>query len=525
MVTVISNNVEGWIGKIMKDNIPIIELKDISKTFGGVVRALDKVSITIHKNEIVGVVGENGAGKSTLMKILAGVFPPDSGEWYYAGHKLSFPSNPREAVKRGVAIVYQEKGIIPTLKVYQYLFLGHEDKYSELFRLKIDEMKKYADKMLKEFHINCDIENFMYELSPSTQKMIEIAKAVLSLRLEHGSDNTASVVILDEPTAPLTIEERQDLFNYILKMKKATSFILVSHIMHEVLEFTDRIYVLRDGKLVAHYNLSEDKITENDLFKAIVGKEFIEELSVGQIERNISDEVVLAAKNLTKRGSYYDVSFELRKGECIGIFGPAGSGKSEIIKTIAGILDFDKGILMVKGKETKSEELPHVRLTKGVGYFCGRTEEQLFFNWPVRKNISIVNMGKILRNYFPVINFDTEKRMTEKIMQKFRIKAPSIDTGCQSLSGGNKQKLSVGRWFERRPDILLLEDPTIGIDVGAREDIYEAVLEMKNEGVSMILVSDDPKEYSILCDKIIFVKGGRVEKALSTSEFKEVIAT
>ena len=188
------------------------------------------------------------------------------------------------------------------------------DKYSEFSRLKINEMKKYADEILKEFNIDCDVESFMYELPPSTQKMIEIAKAVLSLRLEYGSDNAAPVVILDEPTAPLTIEERQDLFNYILEMKKAASFILVSHIMHEVLEFTDRIYVLRDGELVAHYNLLQDKITENDLFKAIVGKEFIEELPITQTERTIGDEVVLVAKNLTKNGSYYDVSFELRKG-------------------------------------------------------------------------------------------------------------------------------------------------------------------------------------------------------------------
>ncbi|MDD3699941.1 MAG: sugar ABC transporter ATP-binding protein [Atribacterota bacterium] len=509
----------------MEDNVPIIELKGISKNFGGVVQALDNVSIKVYKNEVVGVVGENGAGKSTLMKILAGVFPPDSGEWYYAGHKLPFPRNPKEAAERGVAIVYQEKGVIPVLRVYQYLFLGHEDKYSEFSRLKINEMKKYADEILKEFNIDCDVESFMYELPPSTQKMIEIAKAVLSLRLEYGSDNAAPVVILDEPTAPLTIEERQDLFNYILEMKKAASFILVSHIMHEVLEFTDRIYVLRDGKLVAHYNLLQDKITENDLFKAIVGKEFIEELPITQTERTIGDEVVLVAKNLTKNGSYYDVSFELRKGECIGIFGPAGSGKSEIIKTIAGILDFDKGVLMVKGKEAKSGELPHVRLKKGVGYFCGRTEEQLFFNWPIRKNVSIVNMRKVLRKHFPVINFDAEKQVAEGIMQKFRIKAPSIDTSCQSLSGGNKQKLSVGRWFERRPDILLLEDPTIGIDVGAREDIYEALLEMKDEGVSMILVSDDPKEYSILCDKIVFMKSGKAEKVLNAFEFKEAIAT
>lgn len=505
---------------------PVIELKGITKTFGGVVRALNDVSIAIYPNEVVGVVGENGAGKTTLMKIMAGVFPPDSGEWYYTGQKMSFPKHPREAAQRGVAIVYQEKGVIPALKVYQYLFLGHEDRFAiGLARLKRDEMKTYAERLLREFHIACSVEDFMYNLPPSTQKMVEIARAILSLRLEHGCDDTASVVILDEPTAPLNIEERQELFDYIKKMKATTSFILVSHIMHEVLEFTDRVYVLRDGKLVSHYNLSEEKVTEEDLFKAIVGREFIPETRISKAVDVDRGEVVLAAQNLTRKGSYYDISFELHRGECIGFFGPTGSGKSEIIKSIAGILDFHQGTLFIKGKEASSKEIPHTRLARGVGYFCGETEKQLFFNWPVRKNISIVNMERILRKRFPIIDFRMEKQMAGKIVQKFKIRTPSIEAECQSLSGGNKQKISVGKWFERNPEILLLEDPTIGIDVGARRDIYEALLEMKEKKIAIILVSDDPKEYSTLCDKIIFLKGGRVQRVLSSQEFKEVIAT
>ncbi|NSW76615.1 MAG: sugar ABC transporter ATP-binding protein [Candidatus Atribacteria bacterium] len=510
----------------MNTATPVIELKGITKTFGGVVRALNDVSIAIYPNEVVGVVGENGAGKTTLMKIMAGVFPPDGGEWYYAGQKMSFPKHPREAAQRGVAIVYQEKGVIPALRVYQYLFLGHEDRYAmSLARLKRDEMKTYAERLLREFHIACSVEDFMYNLPPSTQKMVEIARAILSLRLEHGGDDTASVVILDEPTAPLNIEERQELFNYIKKMKATTSFILVSHIMHEVLEFTDRVYVLRDGKLVSHYNLSEEKVTEEDLFKAIVGREFIPETRISETADVNREEVVLVAQNLTRKGSYYDISFELHRGECIGFFGPTGSGKSEIIKSIAGILDFHQGTLFIKGKEASSKEIPHTRLAKGVGYFCGETEKQLFFNWPVRKNISIVNMESILRKRFPIIDFRMEKQMAGKIVQKFKIRTPSIEAECQSLSGGNKQKISVGKWFERNPEILLLEDPTIGIDVGARRDIYEALLEMKERKIAIILVSDDPKEYSMLCDKIIFLKGGRVQKVLSSQEFKEVIAT
>jgi len=502
----------------------ILEIKGVSKTFDGVVHALDDVSIAVRQNEIVGVVGENGAGKTTLMKILVGVYPPDEGKLYYRGMEVPFPCNAKEASKRGISIVYQEKGVIPALKVYQFLLLGHEDKYVEFSRLQTDKMKKQAREILEELHVKCNIDNFMYELPLSTQKMVEIARAILSLRLEHGEDDVASVIILDEPTAPLTIEERRKLFSDFLKMKKTASFIFVSHIMHEVMEFTDRVYVLRDGKLVAHYDLSKEKITEEDLFRVIVGKESSGYIEKPETKRVVSEEIVLTAKNLTKHGSYYDISFDLHKGECIGIFGPAGSGKSEIINTIAGLTSFDEGSLIVQGQEVKAKEIQHARLARGVGYFSGETGKELFLNWPITKNISILNIEKVITKLIPVVRFDVEKEMAQKLVQKLRIKTPSVNTECYSLSGGNKQKVSVGKWFEKSPDILLLEDPTIGIDVGAREDIYEATLEMKHRGISMILSSDDPKEYSILCDHIMFIKGGRIQKVLSPESFKEVMA-
>ena len=502
----------------------LVEVKGVSKTFDGVVHALDDVSIAVRQNEIVGVVGENGAGKSTLMKILVGVYPPDKGELYYRGRKVPLPKNPKEAARRGISIVYQEKGVIPCLKVYQFLLLGHEDKYAKISGLHIGKMKKRAKEILEEFHVKCDVENFMYELPLSTQKMVEIARAILSVRLEHGDDDITSIIILDEPTAPLNIEERRGLFSNILDMKKNASFIFVSHIIPEVMEFTDRVHVLRDGKLVASYDLSKEKITEEDLFRVIVGRESSQYIYKPEIKRVVSEEVVLTVKNLTKNGCYYDISFDLHKGECIGIFGPSGSGKSEIINTIAGLISFEEGVLIVKDQEVKTKELPHLRLTRGIGYFSGETVKELFINWPITKNISIVNIEKILRKFIPVINFSAEKQMAEKIVRRLRISTPGVNTDCYSLSGGSKQKVSVGKWLERNPDILLLEDPTIGIDVGARGDIYETILEMKKSGISMILVSDDPKEYSILCDKIMFVRDGRIQKVLSPEKFKQVMA-
>ena len=500
----------------------LLEVRGVSKIFDGVVRALDDVSITVHPNEIVGVVGENGAGKSTLMKILVGVYAPDTGELYYGGSQIPFPKNPKEAATRGISTVYQERGVIPLLRVYQFLLLGHEEKYVKFTRLQTDRMKKHAREILEELHVKCDVESFMHELPLSTQKMVEIVRAILSVRLAQGENHATSIIILDEPTAPLTIEERQELFSDLLEMKKNASFIFVSHIIPEVMEFTDRVHVLRDGKLVAHYDLSQEKITEEDLFKAIVGREFSEYVHKPEVESVVSEEVILAARNLTRNGCYYDVSFDLHEGECLGIFGPAGSGKSEILRTIAGLMRFDEGGLIIKGKEVDTDEDPHVRLVKGIGYFSGETGKELFLNWPIAKNISLVNIEKTVRRPFPVISFSAEKRMAERVMKELRIRAPSVNTDCYSLSGGNKQKVSVGKWVERSPAILLLEDPTIGIDVGAREDIYETIMEMKKSGISMILVSDDPKEYAVLCDQIVYIKEGRMQKVLSPEEFEAV---
>jgi len=355
----------------------LLEVKGVSKTFNGVVRALEEVSIAVRKNEIVGVVGENGAGKSTLMKILVGVYPPDKGELYYRGKKVPFPRNPKEAAKRGISIVYQEKGVIPWLKVYQFLFLGHEDEYVKFLRLQIDKMKKQAREILEEFQVKCDAEDFMYQLPLSTQKMVEIARAILSVRLEHEDNNITPIIILDEPTAPLTDEERRELFSHILDMKKNASFIFISHIIPEVMEFTDRVYVLRDGKLIIHYDLSQEGITEEDLFRAIVGRESSEYIRKPEVKGVVNKEVVLVAKNLTKKGCYYNISFDLHQGECIGIFGPAGSGKSEIIRTIAGLISFEGGELIFKDQKLKADELPHVRLGRGIGYFSGETGKEL----------------------------------------------------------------------------------------------------------------------------------------------------
>jgi ABC-type sugar transport system ATPase subunit len=513
--------------KGMSQGTPLLEIKNVSKTFDGVVRALDNVSLSVNERQIASVVGENGAGKTTLMKILAGVYQPDVGELYYKGVKVPFPKNPKEAVRRGISIVYQERGVIPHLKVYQFLILGCEDKFIKFFRIHTGEAKKYAMEILDELRINCDPEKYMYELPIPTQKLIEIARAILNIRIECRDYNITPIIILDEPTAPLEIEERKELFNYLLNMKKNYSFIFVSHIIPEVMEFTDVVYVLRDGKLVSRHDLRRERITEEDLFKEIVGRESSEYLLKYKPyeEKVLREDKVLSIRNLTKKGSYYDVSFDLFRGECIGFFGPAGSGKSEIAKTIYGVINFDSGDLTIKNKKAGEKEPPYARIKMGIGYFSGETGKELFLNWSVAKNLSAINLDKIIKRIgaVSVINFNAEKLLAEKIMKKLNIRAPNLNTECYFLSGGNKQKVSVGKWLEKAPDILVLEDPTIGIDVGAREEIYETLLEMKRNGIAMILVSDDPKEYAILCDKIVFLKDGKIQRVLSNEEYRKVM--
>ncbi|MEM3041615.1 MAG: ATP-binding cassette domain-containing protein, partial [Nitrososphaerota archaeon] len=426
-----------------------------------------------------------------------------------------------------------ERGVIPHLKVYQFLLLGLEEKFTRLGRLQLERILGIAKTVLDELGVKCDITSYMYELPLSMQKMVEIVRAILSIRLEHGgaeSDGVNPIIILDEPTAPLSREERDELFSHLLEMKKTSSFIFVSHIIPEVMEFSERIYVLRDGKLVAHHDLSREKPTEEELFKEIVGRESHRYLWAkyiyGKPEELKGRPIILSVKNLSKKGYYQDVSFDLHKGECIGLFGPAGSGKSEIARTIYGILAPDSGMIITNGKKVGLKDEPHRRLKMGIGYFSGETGKELFLYWPIRKNISLVNMEKVVKKPIKIaaiINFKAERSLAEKVMKEMRIRAPSVETECYSLSGGNKQKISVGKWLERSPNILVLLDPTIGIDVGSREEIYEALLEMKKGGISMILVSDDPKEYAILCDRIILVKDGKLKKIYTNDEFRKVM--
>lgn len=504
---------------------PVLEARSVSKTFDGTIRALQDVSVAIYEGEIVGVLGENGAGKSTLMKILGGVHPPDEGEWIYRGRKESFPSNPAEAAERGVAVVHQEQGIIPALKVFEYLFLGHEElKHAGARILDAAAMRAQSVELLREFDIDVDADAFLYEVPPAAQKMIEIARAVSLIRRKKSSPERYPIVILDEPTAPLSPEERELLFGYLESLKSRSSFVLVTHNLGEVIRLCDRVYVLRDGREVARYAVREDQVTERDLITAVAGARVSE--AADQPRGTVAPDapVVLQVRGLTRARSYSGISFELRAGECVGLYGPKGCGKAEVVRTLAGLLAFDAGSLEIHGQPARPREGVPVRLQKGVGYFTGELERELFFNLPVAANVSMVNLNKIARK-LGLLKLGDEREMARRVIERLRVKAAHPHGSCRSLSGGNKQKVSLGRWLERRPRILLLENPTIGVDVGARQEIYQALLEMKREGIALILVSDDTKEYVTLCDRVVFMRDGKAERSLDGVAFAEVVAS
>ncbi|NMA71921.1 MAG: sugar ABC transporter ATP-binding protein, partial [Firmicutes bacterium] len=445
---------------------PVLEARNVSKTFDGTIRALQNVSVTINEGEIVGVLGENGAGKSTLMKILGGVYPPDEGTWIYRGQEEPFPTDPAEAAERGIAVVHQERGIVPALKVFEYLFLGHEElKHAGARIMDAAAMREQSAALLDEFGIDVDADAFLYDVPPAAQKMIEIARAVALIRRKKSSPERYPIVILDEPTAPLSPEERELLFGYLERLKARSSFVLVTHNLGEVIRLCDRVYVLRDGQEVAAYSIQEDQVTERDLITAVAGAKASEILAEPGSTCPPDAEVILEVRNLSRARAYTDISFQLREGECVGLYGPKGCGKAEVLRTLAGLLPFDEGSLLIQGQAARASEGVPTRLRKGVGYFTGEFERELFFNLPVAANVSIINMSKIAQR-LGFLNLRHEQEMAHRVIERLRVKAAHPRGSCRPLSGGNKQKVSLGRWLERRPKILLLENPTIGVDVG-----------------------------------------------------------
>ncbi len=472
----------------------ILQIENLSKSFPGV-KALDDVSFNIRKNTVHCIVGENGAGKSTLIKIITGALIRTSGKIILNG-KDYIARNLKDSQKHGISTLFQELNTVNHLTVAENLILGSEDTFLMFIR----KTKKIDEKInvLKEIESNINPKLILGSLSFAQKQLVEIAKAVAG---------EASIIIMDEPTASISKDEKEKLFKIIKKLisGKNTTFIYISHKLDEVFELGDYVTVLRDGKHIGTKPVSEIK-SKSELIRMMLGRTVFEKHELGELHK---DEKVLEASGISNN-KLHDINFDVKKGEIIGFYGLVGAGKTELARAIYGIDDYS-GDLIYKGKKLKKSVLDAVK--NGIVLLPEeRRSEGLFNTLTVRSNISAMNLKKISKNGF--LQFEKEKKITKEYVKKFDIDTPSIEKEIDELSGGNQQKTIFSKCLFSDADILLLDEPTRGIDVGAKEEIYKIIGQLAREGKSIIIFSSELSDIINNCERIFMLYGGSIRAQL-----------
>lgn len=480
---------------------PVLEVRGVTKSFPGV-KALDAVSFHINRGEVVGLIGENGAGKSTLLKILNGVYQPDAGGIFVDGKQITVAS-PRQAFDSGIAMVFQEQSVLPSLTVAENIFLGREEEFLRFGLISKARMKAAAREELKKVHLDIDPGRRCADLSFATRQMVEIAKA-LSLNSRIKGHVT---ILLDEPTSVLEQKEVDLLFEIIRSLRDRASFVFISHRLEEVLEISDRVYVMRDGKVVKE--LPASAATVKDLHQHMVGRQLHHEYYREARQATPAAEVALACENLTMPGAFSGVSLELHAGEVLGIAGVVGSGREALARCLAGHTRPAAGTIRIGGKVVEFAA-PHDATAAGVGLVpAERKIEGLVAPFSVTENMTLA----ALRHFVSpagAIRFPAETAVAKDWISRLSIKTPSPDTMVGSLSGGNQQKVVLAKWRIAGVKVLILDHPTRGIDVGAKEDVYDLVRDMTSEGLAVILLGDTLDEVIGLSSRIIVMKDGEI---------------
>ncbi len=484
----------------------IVEMININKSFPGV-KALQNMNFNVYQNEIVGLVGENGAGKSTLMKILVGIYKIDKGKMKLYGKNVKL-SDSRMAIQLGVGMVFQEGSLIPNLTIAENLFLGHESRFKQYGLISMSKVMKEAEKQLDRVGLNINPKTPVYNLSQASRQMVEVARLLWLSSIYHIEN---PLLILDEPTAVLTSQEIEKLFNIIRKIKNKASIIFISHRLEEIFELSDRIVVLKNGKNMANMKASETNIhqVENLMIGRKLSKEYYNESE----QNEPKDEVLLKVDGLEKKGSFRPISFLVKKGEILSLVGVVGSGKEDICKCIFGMMKPDNGIISIEGKEVKINN-PKDAVKAGIGYIpINRREEGLALQMDVMSNITLVMLKKIIRN--GLISSRVEKKEALYWIKKCSILTPSSKTLCKNLSGGNQQKVVLSKWLAANVKIMILNHPTRGVDVGAKEEFYKMIRLLALERMSIILMSDRLEEDIGLCNRMIIMKDGNITEELA----------
>ena len=464
---------------------------------------LKKVDFVLKPGEIRALMGENGAGKTTFMNILGGVFPPNAGKILIDDKEVQFRT-PRESQDAGIAFIHQELNLVNDLSIYENLFLGRE-LYKGMFLDKKTMIAK-AKEVLARLEVDVDPRTLVSELDASYKQIVEIARALLM---------NASIIIMDEPTTSLTEVEIERVFTMMRTVKEqGVSIVFISHKLKEVMTICDTITVLRDGSVV--YDGSIKGVTEADIAYHMVGHTVRTE----QLKRNVNiGGEALSAENLTVEGMFRDINFSIKKGEIVGFTGLLGDGRSELFQTVFGCHPSYSGKIRVGGKEIRMKGTP-TAYEAGIGYVPrDRKENGIIKDMTILENGSMVTYDRLTRG--GLIDHKQEKGSMEKNRKELSIKMGDMDDLITSLSGGNQQKVVLAKWLSAKPDILVFDNPTQGVDVGAKEEIYDIILRLAEEGVAIVILSSEAQEIIRLCDRTLIMYHGTIRGELKSEQMTE----
>lgn len=476
----------------------VLELKGITKRFPGVT-ALDQVDFKLKPGQIHALMGENGAGKSTFIKVITGVHAPNEGEMFLNGEKVEF-SNPNDAQDKGIAAIYQHVTSYPDLSVTENIFMGHEKVQKFTGRLLWKDMHEEAKRILTSLGSPIDPKTEMGSLSVAQQQIVEIAKAI---------STEAKIIIMDEPTAALTSRESEELYKIAESLRdQGASIIFISHRFEDMYRLASQVTVLRDSKYIGSWGI--DEISNEDLIVAMVGREITQ---VFPKRKGEIGEKLLEVEGLGKAGYFADISFTLHKGEILGLTGLVGAGRTEVCQSLFGIMPYDKGSIVLNGEKVNIQS-PKEAIKLGIGYLPeDRQKQGLVLQWSIGRNISLSALGDIGNKGW--LREKKEFAIAKELAEKVHVKANSIFDLVSSLSGGNQQKVAVAKLLTAELDIIILDEPTKGVDVGAKSAIYEIINELAAQGYGIIMISSEMPEVIGMSDRIAVMRAGRITKFLS----------
>lgn len=479
----------------------IINLKNISKTFGGV-KALNGVSLDIKRGEVHALVGENGAGKSTLIKVLAGVHFPDDGAEIYINGERTILRNPMDAMRKGISVIYQDISLFPNLTVAENICIGNDAVWKA--KLNWPQIKQLAETAIAKVGANIDPTMMLKDLNLASQQIVAIARAI---------SFNASLIIMDEPTSALSAGEVENLYQIIDNLKNNNIAVLfISHKFDEVYRVATRTTILRDGNFIAAHDIKD--VNPQELIRLMVGRD-VQYLSMNA--EKISDEEILQIKNLSKKNNFQNISFELRKGEIIGITGLVGSGRSELAKAIFGLNKPDSGEIILDGQlvaiTSSNDAVKH-----GIGYVPeNRQLEGLIGKNTVCHNMTLSILDSLCNKY-NCVDVTKERQIAQEYIEKLDVRPKDMDKLVGQLSGGNQQKVVLSKWLVANPKILITDEPTSGVDIGAKIEIHKVLRQLADSGIGVIVISSELPEILAVSDRILIMRQGRIVSVIDKKD-------